>query len=108
MRTSVSLLQNAAIVELASTLYTTLDNLTAPRFANRRLHLPCIAFRITHVRSTHRQGQETHITYQVKENGLRDLPITTEDKLVQFSRTRPSRQTFSLVHPWNRHDLGLP
>ncbi|KAG1791285.1 uncharacterized protein BJ212DRAFT_1307617, partial [Suillus subaureus] len=44
----------------------------------------------------------------VKADGLDDLLITTEDKLTQFSPARPTRQTFLIVRPWNRHDLGLP
>ncbi|KAG2346373.1 hypothetical protein BDR05DRAFT_997367 [Suillus weaverae] len=108
MQTSVSLLQNAAIdVELASTLYNRLDNLSAPRFANRRLQLPCIAFPVTEVRRR-RQDPETTFSYDVKADGLEDMLITTEDKLIQFSPARPTPQSFLLVRPWNRHDLGLP
>jgi hypothetical protein len=33
--------------------------------------------------------------------------ITTEDKLVQFSRARSTRQPFLLVRPWNRYDFEL-
>jgi hypothetical protein len=47
---SVCSLQNAGVVELASALYTQLDHLSAPRFANSRLQLPCIAFSITEVK----------------------------------------------------------
>jgi len=54
------------------------------------------------------EDQETHFTYRVKADGLQDLSITTEDKLVQFSHARPTPQAFLLVRPWNRHDLGLP
>jgi hypothetical protein len=108
MQASVTSLRNVMTVDLASKLYTLLDNLSAPRFANRRLHLPCIAFRITEVRMTPHQDQETHFRYEVKANGLQDLQITTEDKLVQFSPSRPIWQSFLLVRPWNRYDLGLP
>ncbi|KAG1770184.1 hypothetical protein EDD22DRAFT_948496 [Suillus occidentalis] len=38
-------------------------------------------------------------------DGLQDMLITTEDKLVQFSRARSTRQPFLLVRPWNRYDL---
>ncbi|KAG0701294.1 hypothetical protein DFH29DRAFT_852779 [Suillus ampliporus] len=108
IQASISSLRNAAVVELALTLYTRLDNLNAPRFANRRLQLPCIAFPITEVRRRHREDQETCFTYYVKAHGLQDLLITTEARLVQFSPARPTQQTFLLVRPWNRHDLGLP
>ncbi|KAG2346437.1 hypothetical protein BDR05DRAFT_945992 [Suillus weaverae] len=107
MQTSVSRLQNAVAIESASTLYTLLDNLSAPRFANSRLQLPCIAFPVTEVRRRGGQDQETCFTYYVKADGLQDLVITTEDRLVQFSRARPTQQIFLLVRPWNRYDLRL-
>ncbi|KAG1748038.1 hypothetical protein EDB19DRAFT_236797 [Suillus lakei] len=108
IRTSVSSLQNDILVESAFKLYTLLNNLSSPRFANCRLHLPCITFLVTEVRRRHRQNQETHFTYGVKADGLNDLLIATEDKLVPFSRARPIRQTFLLVRPWNRELLELP
>ncbi|KAG1897532.1 uncharacterized protein F5891DRAFT_1047571, partial [Suillus fuscotomentosus] len=43
-----------------------------------------------------------------KADGLRDLLITTDETLIQFSRTRPTQQTFFLVRPWDRRLLGLP
>ncbi|KAG1789035.1 uncharacterized protein HD556DRAFT_828571 [Suillus plorans] len=106
MQVSVSNLRSAAVVELAVALYAQLDNLCAPRFANRRLLLPCITFLVTGVRR-HGLHRETYFTYDIKADGLQDLSITTEDKLTQFSQARPSRQTFLLVRPWNHHDLGL-
>jgi hypothetical protein len=108
MQMSVSSLRNSTVVELASTLYARLDNLTAPRFANRRLHLPCIAFPVTELRRRRGQDTENCFTYDVKADGLDDLMITTEDKLIKFSPSRPTQQTFLLVRPWNRYDLGLP
>ncbi|KAG1720121.1 uncharacterized protein EDB91DRAFT_1178596 [Suillus paluster] len=98
----ISSLQNATVVEQALTLYTRLDHLSAPRFAHRRLQLPCIVFPITEVRRSRGQDQETCFTYYVKANGLKDLVITTE------ARLGPGQQTFMLVRPWNLHDLGLP
>ena len=103
--TTVNLLQNAGVVQLASELYNLLDNMTPPRFANSRLHLPCIAFTVTEVTRRH---SETCYTYDLKADGLQDLQITTEDKLIQFSPARPIRQTFLLVRPWNRYEIGLP
>ncbi|KAG0691952.1 hypothetical protein DFH29DRAFT_1009735 [Suillus ampliporus] len=41
-------------------------------------------------------------------DGLHDLLVTTEEKLIQFSRRRPIRQTFLLVRTWDRHLLQLP
>ena len=109
MQTSFSSLQGAGVADLALHLYTTLDRLTAPRFAARRLHLPCIVFQVTTiVIQRHDQEQETHCTYVVKANGLHDVAITTKDELTQFSPTRPTRQTFLLVRPWNRDLLEVP
>lgn len=101
IQASVSSLRSAdvVVVESALRIYNTLDNLSAPRFSHRRLHLPCIAFPITEVRRTQGQDQETPV-YEVKTDGLGDLLITTEDKLIPFSSTRPLApwQTFLLVH----------
>ncbi|KAG2151487.1 hypothetical protein DEU56DRAFT_553851 [Suillus clintonianus] len=108
LQTSVSSLRDVVAVESASTLYTRLDNLSSPRFATRRLQLPCIAFFVREVRRRHGQDRETCFIYDVKADGLRDLQITTEDKLIQFSPARPTPQAFLLIRPWNRHDVGLP
>ncbi|KAG0700940.1 hypothetical protein DFH29DRAFT_1080368 [Suillus ampliporus] len=108
IRMSVASLQNATVAELALTLYTRLDSLSPPRFANCRLQLPCTIFPITEVRRSRGQGQESSFTYYVKADGLQDLSITTEARLVQFSSARPTNQTFLLIRPWNRSDLELP
>lgn len=47
IQTAVSSLRNTVAVDLALKLYTQLDKISAPRFANCRLHLPCIVFRVT-------------------------------------------------------------
>ncbi|KAG2340698.1 WD40 repeat-like protein [Suillus weaverae] len=104
IQSSVSLLRNTVAMESASKLYTILDNLSAPRFANSRLQLPCITFPVTKVKR--RVG--TPCTYHIKADGLQDLEITTADTLVQFWPGKPTSQTFLLVRPLNRHDLGLP
>ncbi|KAG2751073.1 hypothetical protein P692DRAFT_20406999 [Suillus brevipes Sb2] len=107
MQTSVSALRDSDL-KLAVKLYSTLDYLSAPRFAHRRLHLPCIVFPVTEVRRRPCRDQETYFTYQVKVDKLHNLLISTEDKLPQFSHARPIRQSFLLVRPWDRHLLGLP
>jgi len=67
-------------------LYTTLDRLSVPRFAQRRLHLPCIAFTVTEVaRRSTSEEQGSYFSYVVKADGLDDLVITTEDKLIPSS-----------------------
>ncbi|KAG0696961.1 heterokaryon incompatibility protein-domain-containing protein [Suillus ampliporus] len=108
MQMSVSSLRNTAVVKLALTLHTRLANLSAPRFANRRLQLPCIVFPLTQIRRRRGQDQVTCFTYEVTTNGLRDMLITTEEKLTQFPREKSMWQPFLLVRPWNRHDLELP
>ncbi|KAG2149048.1 WD40-repeat-containing domain protein [Suillus bovinus] len=104
IKVSVSSLRHNVDSESALKLYSILDNLSAPRFANCRLQLPCITFPVTKVKR--RVG--TPCTYHIKADGLRDLEITTTDTLVQFWRGKPTSQKFLLVRPWNRHDLGLP
>jgi hypothetical protein len=108
IKTSVLSLQDAIVIKFALSLYSRLGNLTAPRFAACRLHLPCIAFPVTEVRRKRSQEQVTCLTYEIKADGLQDLSITTEDKLVTFSHARSSRQPYLLVRPWNRYDLQLP
>jgi len=106
IQTSVSSLRDVVDAERASKIYQTLDSLSAPLFVSRRLRLPCIVFAVTEVRRCDEDPQ-THSTFIVKADGLRDLSITTEDKLIQFSRARPTRQTFVLVRPWDRSLLKI-
>ncbi|KAG2361793.1 hypothetical protein BDR07DRAFT_1100042 [Suillus spraguei] len=108
IHTQVSLLRKTVPTELALKFYDKLEQLRAPRFANCRLHLPCISFRVTEVRRRRGLAQETLITYSIKADGLQDLLITTEETLVQFSRAKPIRQAFLLVRPWDRYLLGVP
>ncbi|KIK40884.1 hypothetical protein CY34DRAFT_806745 [Suillus luteus UH-Slu-Lm8-n1] len=108
IQTTASSLRNTVAADLALKLYTQLDKMSAPRFANCRLHLPCLAFRVTaQVRQGHGPAHEpVHFTYGIKAHGLHDLEITTKETLVQF--VRPTLQTFLLVRPWDRGLLGLP
>ncbi|KAG1787132.1 uncharacterized protein HD556DRAFT_992349 [Suillus plorans] len=73
----------------------------------RRLHPPCIVFPVTGVRRKPGQNKGIHFTYGTMADGLRDLDITTEDKLPQFSRAMPlpAWRTFLLVLTWSRHLL---
>ncbi|KAG1766148.1 hypothetical protein EDD22DRAFT_1011813 [Suillus occidentalis] len=80
-----------------------LASMDAPRFEYRRLHLSCIAFRVTDIRRRSPQGQDTRVTYEVKAGGLRDLLITTEDKLLP---ARPAQ--FFLIRPWDHSLLESP
>ena len=105
MQTAVSSLRDAGVVTLAVRLYSILMYHDAPRFTQRRLQLPCISFTVTEIRR--RQGYETP-TYEVKADGLKDLIITTEDRLPLFAPARPIKQTCLLVRPWNHHLLDEP
>ncbi|KAG1858585.1 hypothetical protein C8R48DRAFT_775022 [Suillus tomentosus] len=64
------------------------------------------AFRVTEVKR--KRGRTAHSMYGVKADGLRDLLITTDETLIQFSRAKPIQRTFFLVRPWDRRLLGLP
>jgi hypothetical protein len=104
IQTSVSSLRSTGAVEMASKLYTILDHQSAPRFAHRRLHLPCIIFPVTEVTPKPGQEQKPFFTYEVKADGLRDLLITTDDEVMHAS---PIRQKFLLIRPWDRNLLEL-
>jgi hypothetical protein len=80
--------------------------MSTPCFANCRLHLLCIAFRVTEVKRRRGVAQES-FTYGVKATRLQDLLITSKQTLVQFSRAKPTRQTFLFVRPWDRRLLEL-
>ncbi|KAG2341477.1 hypothetical protein BDR05DRAFT_965159 [Suillus weaverae] len=108
IRSSVSSLRKMVAVDFASNLYTMLRNMSAPRFATQRLHLPCLAFNVREVRRVRSLAPEAHFTYGVKADGLQDLLITTEETLVQFWPVRPTEQKFILVRPWDRSLLELP
>ncbi|KAG1871864.1 hypothetical protein DFJ58DRAFT_471224 [Suillus subalutaceus] len=108
IQSSVSSLRGVVTLELASKLYQTLDRLSAPRFAHHRLHLPCIVFPVTETRRRPSRDQDAYM-YELKSDGLHDLQITTEDKLIPFSPAGPPPvwQTILLVRPWSRDLLEL-
>ncbi|KAG1766605.1 hypothetical protein EV702DRAFT_1282874 [Suillus placidus] len=108
IQSSVSSLRKTVAVNFALNLYTMLRDMSAPRFATQRLHLPCLAFNVREVRRVRRQAPEAHFTYEVKADGLHDLLITTKETLVQFWPVRPTEQKFVLVRPWDRSLLELP
>ncbi|KAG2357625.1 WD40-repeat-containing domain protein [Suillus spraguei] len=104
IRTQVSSLRQTMDTDLALELYDQLEQLSAPRFANCRLHLPCISFRITEVGPSRGLAQDT---YHIKAEGLNDLLITTKEPLLHFSRSRLNRRTLLLVRPWDRYLLEV-
>ncbi|OAX36550.1 hypothetical protein K503DRAFT_801939, partial [Rhizopogon vinicolor AM-OR11-026] len=103
----VSSLRDTVDVELASKLYQTLNALSAPQFAARRLRLHCIAFAVTEIRRRHDKDQESRSTFTIKADGLHDLCVNTDDEPI-LSRARPAVQSFLLVRPWHRSLLDLP
>jgi hypothetical protein len=104
----VSSLRGVVALQSALKLYQTLDHLSAPRFAYRRLYLPCIVFPVTEVMREQGRDQDTY-AYDLKSDGLHDLQIIMKDKLIPFSPARPppAWQTIFLVRPWSRHLLEL-
>ncbi|KAG2351955.1 hypothetical protein BDR07DRAFT_1440454, partial [Suillus spraguei] len=89
----LSSLRESVSTALALKMYDQLEQLMAPRFANCRLHLPCISFHITEVRRKSGPTKE----YRIKADGLHDLFITTAETIA-----------FLLVRPWDRYLLGVP
>ncbi|KIK42088.1 hypothetical protein CY34DRAFT_162479 [Suillus luteus UH-Slu-Lm8-n1] len=108
IQASISSLRVAVDKDAALDLYNKLHCTNPPHFSNRRLHLPCIVFHVTKVKRRRDQDQDIYFTYDIEAKGLCDLPITTEKKLIQFSRTKPAAQKFLLVRPWDRRLLELP
>ncbi|KAG2367075.1 heterokaryon incompatibility protein-domain-containing protein [Suillus spraguei] len=103
IHTQVSSLRESVSTALASKMYDQLGQLSAPRFANCRLHLPCISFRVTEVRRKRGSAE-----YRIKADGLHDLFITTAETLVQFSWAKPVQQTFLLIRAWDRDLIWVP
>jgi len=108
IQVSISSLRYVVDMDSFLKLYTLLENLGAPRFANCRLHLSCIVFPVTEVIRRPIEHMENYFTYEVKADGLHDLKIITEDKLPQLSPGRPARRSFLLVRPWDHRLLELP
>jgi hypothetical protein len=108
IQVSISSLRHVVDMDSFLKLYTLLENLGAPRFANCRLHLSCIVFPVTEVIQRPIEHMETYFTYEVKADGLHDLKITTKRKLPQFYRGTTVRQSFLLVRPWDHRLLELP
>ncbi|KAG2362818.1 hypothetical protein BDR07DRAFT_1460684 [Suillus spraguei] len=100
MQISVFTLRNNTVaVESALKLYTTLKNLSIPRFADTALH----HISSTEVRQRPAQDGARRFTYDVKAYGLQDLLVTTKD---QFSPARRTEKTFLLVRPPHVADLS--
>ncbi|KAG1736272.1 hypothetical protein EDD22DRAFT_959792 [Suillus occidentalis] len=91
IQTAVSSLHHTVAVDSALKLYDQLDNLSAARFANCRLHLPCIVHRVTEVRRRQDLAQETQFT---------------DAGSVLMGEAHPTG--ILLVRPWDRRLFELP
>ena len=74
-------------------VYDRVTHLPPARFANRRLHLPCIVFSVKRLRE--QSSQESH--YRARVPGIGYVEFQTLERL---SLTEPRRLIF--VHPWIR------
>ncbi|KAG1895229.1 uncharacterized protein F5891DRAFT_1059739 [Suillus fuscotomentosus] len=110
IQASIVSLQVAVDGTVALELHDKLNGTNHPGFSNQRLHLPCIVFRVTQIKGRRHQLEdgEIYFTYDVKANGLRDLPTITTSKRLPFLQARPAAQKFLLVRPWDRRLLELP
>ncbi|KAG1867059.1 hypothetical protein C8R48DRAFT_143318 [Suillus tomentosus] len=79
-------------------------------FAHCRLQLSCVIFPVTEVRQQRGPAEETPRTYGFKAQRFHDplTSIISDEKLVQFSQKKPTRQIFFLVRPWDSRLLDLP
>ncbi|KAG2098406.1 uncharacterized protein F5147DRAFT_815851 [Suillus discolor] len=95
IQTAVSSLRHTVAMDKALKLYNQLNNMSYPGFANCRLRGGLVQ-------------PKGHCSHTESKQTLDDLLITTEERLAQFSRLRPTQQTFLLVCPWDRRLLELP
>ena len=101
MDTLVATLRNSLSQTDATPIYDRVVRLPPARFANRRLHLPCIIFAIRKLGvQNFRGGREFH--YRARVSGIGDVEFQTSD---QLSPTESRKLIF--VHPWVR-DLYDP
>ncbi|KAI6041681.1 hypothetical protein EDC04DRAFT_2892935 [Pisolithus marmoratus] len=84
----------------AQSIYKQIKSLPPPRFAIRRLHLPCIVFpvRALGMQGTPRSNEKL---YRAKVSGLGNVEFTTTDDL---PLNKPKKIVFA--HPWIRHILS--
>ncbi|KAI6040391.1 hypothetical protein EDC04DRAFT_2894125 [Pisolithus marmoratus] len=85
--------------EVALGIHQQINFLPAARFATRRLHLPCIVFRVKELNVLTHNGHEK--IYQAKASGLGIVEFCTADDL-----PLDQQQQIVFAHPWVRHILG--
>ncbi|KAF8556859.1 hypothetical protein OG21DRAFT_1482770 [Imleria badia] len=101
MDVRVAALRNSLPRVEAMLIHNRIAHLPPPRFAHRRLHLPCIVFAVKRLGvQDFGSGQETR--YRAWVSGIGYVDFQTSDRL---SLTEPRRLIF--VHPWIR-DLRDP
>ncbi|KAG6327156.1 hypothetical protein ID866_11933, partial [Astraeus odoratus] len=95
---SLSRLQRVVPSDTAHGLYDSLANLPLPRFANRRLTLPCIIHSVHAVRLK-RQHVSAYV-YEIQATGLRSLEVTSPTELKEWSMEK--LLPYVLVRVWDR------
>ena len=99
MESRVTALRNSLSEDDALLIHYRITRLPPARFANRRLHLPCILFSVKRLSiQDSRNGSET--SYRVQVSGIGDVEFRTSDRL---SPKKPRKLVF--VHPWLRELL---
>ena len=101
MDTRVEALRNLLSQTDATRTYNRITALPPARFANRRLHLPCIIFTVTKLEILDFEGDYEY-QYRARVLGIGSVEFQTSDRL---SLKQPRRLV--LVHPWIR-DLRDP
>ncbi|KAF8554957.1 WD40 repeat-like protein [Imleria badia] len=99
--TRVAVLRNSLPQTDATSIYDRVIRLPPARFANRRLHLPCIIFTVKKL-GIQNSGGGREFRYRVRVSGIGDVDFQTADHLAP---TEPRKLIF--VHPWVR-DLYDP
>lgn len=101
METRVAEIRGALAQQEAMIIYDRVARLPPARFANRRLHLPCIVFFVKRLVCQPSVGRvQEHVTYRARVSALGDVEIKTKDWL---PLTEPRK--LLLVHPWIRDIL---
>lgn len=97
MRRSISRLREFVSPSDALKLYENLGGLPLPRFANRRLVLPCIAHRVKAVKRK-RAHLDSHV-YEIQATGLKPLEIVSQDALIEEPQ---DSSPYILIRIWNQ------
>ncbi|KAN0084081.1 hypothetical protein V8E55_007585 [Tylopilus felleus] len=101
MDVRVAALRNSLSQADALLLHDRITHLPPARFANRRLHLPCLVLTVRRL-GVQNFGSDQENHYRAKVSGIGNVEFRTQDRL---SLTEPRK--FVFVHPWIR-DLRDP